>query len=282
MIRKKILLGIAFIILIPVVSSAMSISIGPYAWYAWWDAALEEAFKKNTIMQYKINNETDIDPAILYGAALSLKFNERISLSTVFITGEYNITSRGYETGPTLGWTQIYADYSQSFRRYDVDSALNYKISDNMKLFGGIKYQLYSFDTFYSWGAAGYADGTIIINGISFALGAGFNWHLGSNFFLLFNLSALYQLNLLDSEGTMYSGALSMPLSHSEQYHAMGANSTLSIAYYLDAISTTLTVGFRYQVVYLFDNGSVEFPDFSNEFDHFYGITFSALYTFDF
>jgi hypothetical protein len=286
--KKRIFIFSLFLIIpVPSISSAMSISAGSYNWFTWWDAALSQAFKKSTFIQYKVDRESYIDPTFLYGGALSFKFNDLVSWSTVFITGEYDLTNRGYETGPTYAWVPTYTDYSQTVRRYDVDTALNFRITDTVSIFGGIKYQHYLIDNFWNWGSA-FAYGKITFNEIAFAVGPGFKFHLGADFFLFLNISVAYQLILFDLNGTVFEPAVGFfGIGAETEFHAIGANSTLSLAYLIRQISVTLTVGFRYQVFYIFDTEhndvrQEEFLSLSNEFDHFYGIIFSALYTFDF
>ncbi|MCL2156182.1 MAG: hypothetical protein FWH53_10995, partial [Leptospirales bacterium] len=87
---KKFLLFIAISIIIPCKLYAVDISAGASTWYAW----------------YKPSGGDKVDPAFLYGPALSVKFNDDYNLTFVYYYGEYEY------------------NYGRTSKRHDSDLAL--------------------------------------------------------------------------------------------------------------------------------------------------------------
>ncbi|MBN1532393.1 MAG: hypothetical protein JXA20_07010 [Spirochaetes bacterium] len=281
--KKVIIVFLSAFCLFPVVTNAMSISAGPYVWYAWWDSSFARALVRDNIFLTYFRPSISINPSFLYGPVLSVNFNERVSWSTVFVTGEFGISSRSIVTSPMAVGTIAPLSTSQEVRRYDVDSALNYKFLDWLKLFVGIKYQHYSIDHIFFIPNSMLSEYEYSNHGISAAVGPGFTFHLGGAFYLLCNVSALYQYLIIDKTGYIMplSSAIRLPANQLVNYHLIGANATASIAYYISGLSTTINLGFRYQYAHILDKGTTNDPELGGLSDHFYGITCSAVYTFE-
>ena len=62
---------------------------------------------------------------------------------------------------------------------------------------------------------------------------------------------------------------------------AAGGNSTISFAYYYTGLDMSLSIGYRYQYLRFKQdyNQVVQFP-YDGKTDKFYGVTFSAVYSF--
>ena len=108
------------------------------------------------------------------------------------------------------------------------------------------------------------------------------------NFFLLLNLSVLYQRPLIVVKDNGAFGGLSptarrAPLLQKTKpdTNAIGANGTLNFAYYVPAAHLTIALGFRYQFFYMLTGRSANFV-IVGEMDHFYGINLSAVFSFNF
>jgi hypothetical protein len=231
----RILIPFIMILLIPPASlHAADLSVGATAWYTAWD--------------YEDDNDSPItyDPAFLYGPVLSLAMSPDLSLSFVFLYGQFQMN---FENG----------DPPMDLNRYDSDLTLNYRISSYFKLFAGAKYMG------FTWAA----------NGKHAALGPGAGisavFPLGNDFFLLGYISGMYLMGNEDGD-------------KSRQYKAetteYGGNASLSLAYYIPGASTTLSLGGRYQqlkITYDDDNDGMT-PDSMSKF---YGVTVTAVYTFN-
>ncbi|MCU0844330.1 MAG: hypothetical protein MUC76_05320, partial [Spirochaetes bacterium] len=147
---------------------------------------------------------------------------------------------------------------TQSIKRYDSDTALNYSINRYVKLFGGVKAMG------YNWPEGSHY-------GVGPALGVGLTLPLVDSLFLLGNFSGLYGFGREERDEGMGGG--------SSAAREAGFNTTLSLAYYIESASTTITLGGRYQwftIDYADDSGA--FPETTLMF---YGVTLSAVYSFE-
>jgi hypothetical protein len=82
-------------------------------------------------------------------------------------------------------------------------------------------------------------------------------------------------------KGVTMLGGIPVPANgkYIPSYNTVGANSTLSLAYLMEDLSTTLSLGFRYQYLYNFGSDS-EYIVIDRRSDHFYGVTVSAVYAY--
>lgn len=184
-------------ILRPVNLSAAEISAGATTWYSWWDFNNS----KDT------NNNTEFDPALLYGPALSLKISEDFNLTFVYLYGKFDMKEESFTT---------------KMSRSDSDLALNYRLNSIFKIFAGAKVMSYKMTNFghNSKGPGAGVSAVIPLDG---------------NFFLLGNLSALYLWGKDDNK------------DEEESFEEYGYNSNLSLAYYIPEASVTINAGGRYQ-----------------------------------
>ena len=193
--------------------------------------------------RFEEGNRTDkFDPALLYGPVLALGFAERWSLSTIFLYGRFET-----DMGP---------DKSDKIDRYDSDTALNYSINRYIKVFTGPKFMGY------------YIKGSSFSHmAIGPALGIGLTLPVSDSLFVLWNAS-----------GALLFGKHKDGKDDGEKsaYKEPGLNTNLSLAWYLESMSTTVSLGFRYQLfgTYYDREG---FGDMTHQF---YGITLSAVYAF--
>jgi hypothetical protein len=101
-------------------------------------------------------------------------------------------------------------------------------------------------------------------------LGIGSTLPLTEYLYFLINLSGTYSFG--KHEEPQEDSTVSRKLTES------GANTTISLAYYIAPASTSITLGFRYQ--YLYINYSDDTVYSKDEGMSFYGITLSAVYSF--
>lgn len=240
--KKLILLtAISFIwltALLPLNVSAADITVGATTWYSWWDFDSKTSGK-----------DTEIDPAFLYGPVLSVKFNEEFNLSFVYLYGKFDMTET--DSGSS-------DEYTSEVKRNDSDLAINYRLNNYFKAFVGAKYMGYTISD-GDFGHIGYGPGA----GISFV------FPLGSDFYILGNMSGLYLWGTEDDESRAAT-----------DYNEYGMNSSLSLAYYIAPASTTISLGGRYQYFqtdYDYENGE---GTSENPEHQFYGVTLAATYSF--
>lgn len=187
------------------------------------------------------DNNNEFDPALMYGPVLSLGFMDRWSISAVLLYGSFEDVN-------------LHIDYE----RYDSDVALNYRISSYLKVFAGSKYLYVDVDS-----------GESFHHVISPSLGISLTVPLGQSLFLLGSLSGLYGWG--KEEGSLPAGD-----EFTSDLNEKGFNSTLSLAWYIDSMSTTVSIGGRYQRAWTtYDNELI-----SDATHSFYGLTFGAVYSF--
>ncbi len=208
---------------------AAELSVGATTWYSWWDFNALGNGKDQTV-----------NPSFLYGPALSAKFNDDFNMTFVFLYGKF-------EMGED--------PYSNKVSRIDSDLALNYRLNSAFKLFAGIKYMSFFFSDFSH-------------RGVGPGLGVSGVVPLTGNFYMLGNISSLYQRGKEENK------------EFSSDYNEFGGNAGISLAYYIAPASTTISLGGRYQIFRTFYDGTDENNDFNDTIHQFYGVTLSATYSF--
>ena len=176
-------------------------------------------------------------------AALALGFGGRWSLSSVFLYGRFDMDN---EDGK-----------SEKIDRFDSDTALNYSINRYIKFFGGAKFMGYAMQgSSFSHMALGPA------------LGIGVTLPVSDSLFILWNASGAFLFGKHRDSGSdgQRSG-----------YTEPGLNTNLSLAWYIESMSTTITLGFRYQIFRTLYNEEENWTDMTHQF---YGVTLSAVYAF--
>jgi len=231
--NKLILIAVTALItaIYPLRASASDITIGATTWYTAWD--------------YEDDDENDIeyDPAFLYGPVLSLAITPELSMSFVFLYGEFTM--------------KVENDPAMDLNRYDSDLTLNYRISNYFKLFAGAKYMGFTWDP-----------GTHRAIGPGVGVSAVFP--VGNDFFLLGYISGMYLKGNEDENERDYS----------EKTNEYGGNASLSLAYYIPDASTTISLGGRYQQLKI-DYIDPDTTNVSDSMSRFYGVTLTAVYTFN-
>jgi hypothetical protein len=305
----------------PAFSRAASISFGPYFYYAAWEPFYKDnLLSKNSDQSYNWNHKFTMNPAPLYGFALGFSFADRWNISSVFVTGKYisRFSYLAYSYLAPLFVTALGGDGTltptkissrQSTDKYDLDATLSYTLNKFMKIFLGFKYQRYTIaegpynvpmrlngsTTPGSYWI--YNNTRITYNGYAGGCGVGFNAHVVENLFFFFNISGLYQYPQMTANSSFFimfradgGGGFILPLNfkdalHNQRnnklvYNAVGGNVTANFAYQVPSAHLTLSLGARYQYLYFMGSDSSGFT-FKGKSDHYYGGTFSAIFTFD-
>ncbi|MCL1865589.1 MAG: hypothetical protein FWF73_07240 [Spirochaetes bacterium] len=235
---KKILLltftVITFTAIISIIVScklyAVDVSAGAATWYAW----------------YKASSGEKVDPAFFYGPALSVKFDDDYNLTFVYYYGEYE-----YNSG-------------KKSKRHDSDIALNYRLNDYLKIFGGIKY--HKVITTSNEGS----HPPVVIYGIkadSIGPGVGLTaaYPLVENMYILATGAGLFSWRTAEYD-------LGPRGKENRNYNSYGYNLTMSVVYYITPASTVINLGGRYQCSIDRINTNIQ--------DTYYGITLTATYSF--
>jgi hypothetical protein len=199
-------------------ASALSVSAGAAGWYTWWNPGDKTA---------------TYDPGFLYGPAVSVSFNNGVSLNTVFYFGELDAHAN---TSPSPSIT---------CSRRDSDTSLSYSINENLRILAGFKYMYYKMkfgeitSPFYV--PASYVDH----ESIGPAAGIIFTFPLTESISFSTGVSGIYVWT--SSTGTAQPD---------ETNKDCGYSATASLSYYIDPASVTLNLGVRYQYFKSFDYSS--------------------------
>ncbi len=302
--KKIIILSLFFIIQGTVsitASHALDISLGGTVWYAWWLPSWQNNLvgKPDTT---PLNERLFVDMPdysqradALYGPVLSLNFSRQIVLSSVFVTGQYMAHAEGSYFAPESDYSGINANYlnaDRENRKYDSDTTIAWNITSATRIYLGFKFQGYDYRYTARWilkmytaRILAFARGSSEVR--QFGPGIGIDWtiHLFGNVFLMAGVSGSFMAGseTMDLDPVLLSTG-TMIFSHYKKgiYQTCGANSSVSLAYYFSEINTSVVLGGRYQFLgYLQRKGDRGFTDFDGTYDHFFGITFSVIYTFN-
>ena len=290
---KKNIIIILFLI-IPFISiertsaDPVNISVGASIWYAWWQPAwstMEDLSLPFTVSDSDF--EFDFTEYGLYGPLFSVKFLKKWSISSVFMIGKYKaVIDKTYTLGPII--SRIY--YNRNILKYDSDTTVSYSITNYLKIFAGFKIQgydykqdmlLYKYDPIDDTNQTTQKNTTTLLN-YGPGIGFGLTFNIADNLFFLFNASGILLYgkleNKVDDFNTNFVPEPPMPQTIIMKLLTYGGNTSVSLAYYIPSMSTSLILGFRYQVL-----ASKAIPDnemMIDKLDHFWGISFTAVYSF--
>jgi hypothetical protein len=271
--RLIILITGLLILSMPVQSRAAGMDIGFSTWYCWWQPSWN-----NEGASYRIN------PAFFYGPGLSFRLPANFTISSGFL---YALV----KTESPMGLKST-AQSKRTIQRYDSDTTISYSFTSFFKLFVGFKYTHYQFLTGMMMVMPGVPPGIIgskdkyKYDEYAPAMGIGFTVHLIENLYLLINASILYEYSFISRK--TYGVASFTPIMYTipaEHWsvNKIGANSQLGFAYFIQKINTVITIGGRYQVYKIVRSDSDSRREqYSEYYDHFYGITASVLYRIEF
>lgn len=295
--------------MIPRPAYTASLNIGGTVWFAWWHFSLEDPIRAKIAPYSSLYNRYRMKPAFLYGPTISVDLPKGFGLSASFIyTNGYRIYAR------SVSILSPYEFVRDKYRisRYDLDSTISYSPVSYFKIFMGFKFQGYD----YTGRALGMdMDGTgfrkSFITGSDRSLGAGlgfgFTAPIVGGLYFQWNLSGLY-LNMRFKYHGDFFKVETAPSSYTPGegdlrfwYHSYGGNTNVSLAYLISEISSTIILGFRYQLLYniMYDldivdhilmpinfaipahaiNRFMQHRGNNKKYDHFYGISFAFVHS---
>jgi hypothetical protein len=294
--------------------ASVDISLGGTAWYNWWQPAWRDGIVVNNfilatapsfLLGSTYHDHHDFAPRsnFMAGPALAIRLPKQLSISSVFVMGRYKFQSAGLSCNllqlSIMGIqpTVTYRKYTRDILKWDSDTTIGYAAHKFIKVFVGFKAQGYSYDevmkdyarTDYTYRSLKYE-----MSSYGTGTGLGFTLPLVENLFLLINASGLvlWAFDKADLNQayaiTLSSGKLNpMLIGYPRgRFFAYGMNSSLALAYYIETISTTISLGGRYQLLFNRQRFKSAFVNnvtqnvIDKEYDYFYGITLSAIYTF--
>ena len=171
--------------------------------------------------------------------------------------------------------------YSTEDQRHDLDLIISASVHKYVKLFFGAKY----------WGTTTDMTTRLVIIPMSSSFvyhrggpgaGVGLVLPLGAGFYLLPNISGVFMFGQITEAmgGPLGSiiGILMQRAGSNGMTMYFGLNSTMALAYTIEKANLTLSLGGRFQYLWIY---FIESERLGNGNDMYGGITFSAMYTFD-
>jgi len=262
---RKIAVMSLFIIAIvasPVMLRAAQWSLGVTSMYMFWEPSWNGTY-----------DTAEVDPFMLYGAIGSVSFSKNWTFSLVGMFG----TGEGRLEHEYLGTK---TEVEQDMMRFDLDAILSYRFHERFSFFGGLKYIDWNFDansvTVNNVPANNNYDDHAGAHGMGVGFGLSYNHPIiAQKLFLIANVSFVYMdlYYALFIQGTMQN----QNFENDQNYRAYGFNTTLSLSYYFESLSTAIALGGRYQRL---SYSAVDEDYYNMDDDILYGITFSVIYYF--
>jgi len=232
----------------------------------------------------------------LYGPALSIIFNDDFTFSSTALFGVQSTYWIDDDISKAWGPDTIQSTgtFFGETNRVDLDSALSYRISHNIKVFFGYKYQ-YTETELKGTFLADDIDELYVIDVLvkcpshGPALGVGYSQAMGTNFFVSTNFSGLFMFskyNYAKDSGKIYNvnGAeINQSSSYDEggtifDMKNIGLNVEPTIGMNIGGIVSTLGLRFQWMAT-KFDDPPIWAPNnWMNDF--LYGVFVGALYQF--
>lgn len=274
-----IVIALAASLIAPSFASGTTISIGPSVWYAWWQPAFESQYKGGNVSMSS-NREFDINSTFLIGPAVSVLFNPYWSVSGLYMwTNRYNASSSYIDIDMD---ERIQSDIN--ITKYDLDITINYTLTPSMRIFLGFKRQGYEYSshTINISLSSGLVTQDFIEEATTVSTGPGagmsYTMLLSETMFISVSASLTYMDTKMKTE------------IREEAYDTYGGNSSISLFYRPKDSPVTLSAGLRVQYLkHILRPGdskpegyiTEDFSYMHNQRDLFYGLMFTAVYSFE-
>ena len=262
---KKLLsalfITICISIIVPHKLYAVDVSAGAATWFAW----INQDYTANLHQSSKTKN----NPTLFFGPALSLRLNEELNVTFVYLYGKFSVTEDP-ANDRKLGY---------KLKRNDADLLLNYRLNDYFKAFVGLKYITLASKRSFSTGVHG-AIYEIEHSGAGPGVGLSCAYPITPDIFFLANLS-VFSLRSRQFAGYFDSSITQQQINTKSIDY--GINFNPAIAYYIAKASTTVSLGGRFQHIKTSFSTKAN-PAHGSYYNHdsstFYGVTLTATYSF--
>ena len=282
-ISLMIMVSTSGFLFVPQKAQAADWAVGIYTFYGWWQPAYKGYL-----------DDLKIDSSNLYGGpAIGVTFFQNWTLSLAIYYGiEDTSTEYDYQGTGGLSATDYTIHMKTEMSRTDFDLSLSYKINQQFKVFLGVKSislsdgndkDIYDEECFTITTTSGsYVKGDskwkeTHLESIGPGLGISYTIPIFDKTALTFATSALYAGASLKSNKYIESSSGILDAQQVEYtYTTYGNNSTVTLSYFIEPISTAISIGGRFQVLrYVSEDDAPSLPN-----DYFYGITASVMFLF--
>jgi hypothetical protein len=251
--------------LVPAASHAASVGVGASVWCAWWSSIAE---MRSTVLGG--SSKTNQEPFAAGGPFVVAQINNTWGLSFSYLYGKLE-----WETAALILGTRA------TDQRHDLDVSVTASVHKYVKLFFGAKY----------WGHLSDMTTNVLFISYKSSLarhtgGPGFGLNLplplGAGFYLQPSLSFVLMFGKITPPAGGFLGQIIAPIlsAAGTESTAMyyGLNSSLALLYNIEKINLTLSIGGRFQYLWLY---FIEAERQMDDGDMFGGITFSVMYQFN-
>jgi hypothetical protein len=288
---------IAVVLLLLLSSSAFALDyiVGAKGGFYVWEPFIKE-------MDAPFLEDIDKGEGFLYGPVVSILFTAELSLSAALLTGKQNTHWFSPNQYQPERDAYMSGTYYVNMNRTDIDTALSYRLLQNMKIFLGYKIQIIETNMKYTerryspdpFGDRAVYEGDINTKTPSHgpALGIGYSLPLGKGYFVAANLSGLYmwgkfepsQKRLdyhIDPDSEFQTGDPIKEPGFSLDTRQIGLNFEPSIGFSAGESWPIITLGLRYQLLRTKFIDKVEDLTPSGYVnDQLYGVFMSVLFVF--
>ncbi|MBP7586083.1 MAG: hypothetical protein KBA61_18715 [Spirochaetes bacterium] len=270
---------------------SLDVSLGVNAWYMWSSPTFEDQFRgegNDITADDPVNNgpayndSWKLDPVMLLGPILNIRFSERWSLGLIFLVSQDIDVESSYDVDNSSGTPFPFtfnAVHSWVFNRYDGDLTVNYRFDCGLGFFVGFKYLrwtaegTYDITTTPEFGFVSHTDAEV--NGLALGPAFGLSYIKQLKGMLFFTASASGMvIKSREEQRNATSTTLPAPtytdVTKTERPYYGGFNGMAGLGYYFSALSSTLILGGRLQYLKSKDEPR----------DIFYGVTATAMYSF--
>ncbi len=281
--RYQVLIIISFIVITSLnnkKSEAADLSLGITSYYVFYEPYWQ-----------KIYSDFKIEPAFLTGPIVNLSFCDNWNLSFLFVYSIKQFSASYTDSGTHIPGASAdtgdyYIKYRSDVARYDASLALGYSFKKYYRIFGGIKsaYTLTENEINIKESSnVTNVNSSFNYNSsntpLGLALGGGFSIPVSESMYISANGSLLYSVSELRITTVETIERPDIDENKLYDYHGYGGNATLQLSYPVSSINTTFSLGGRYEILYMIADAADPFG-VSGESDRYYGIIFSAIYTF--
>jgi hypothetical protein len=280
-------------------SSTVEITIGGRMSYSWWKPAWSNGARyvspNSTTpisLPYKAKNYT-IPPTLMYGFTAAIGFLDAWIFSASFMYGNFFALSKtpGYYVATQLP----VLDFSKDIKRYDINADLGYQALRYIRVNVRVKTRSYNYvEKTRNVRLSGPGSVTIASAKSEFVdvgpgLGIDFSVPLYRNLSFVASVSGFvlsgsgsytysyqYLVDALSSTITLVSDQFGK-----ESFYSYSGSGAAALQYFIQPAGVTLQLGGRYEIIYYRHHKILRgFLDYNGEYDHFYSVSFAAMYSF--
>jgi hypothetical protein len=249
------------LLLVPIMMAALiadalpaTLEIGAHGGGAWWEPYFKEWVSGDHAGNqylFSIGRNYSIDPTWQIGPELGVRFTDSLRWRNKYTYSRFKANASFLQEYFFV--TSIYWDISQKIEKHNLDSIVDYSVHKYVRVLAGFKFQKYADKqknylvsttpriSSISWDN--------VCNAPGGGVGVGLTYDVVKNFSLNLDARLLYLKPLLKMNQKGFLSGLSLPVisEFKPNYHWLGMDADLSLAYFIQQASLTIALGCKYQ-----------------------------------